>query len=307
MNEFEIIHEIRNLREEQIPSWIENRRSELEGEENSELLNDFKINNKNLETNFLARTSTINKDEYEALPFILDDIEPYKQLVSDIRNSDNELIENNNYIIHMIQCLIINYFGLHGIEESRSELFKSYKIDNEPISITLFKKNLSAMSVERSAMAHNLLRFLGYNSILNYGCTSSNSSQDSQLHAFNCIINNGRALIVDFTNPSYIDGKYYVPSCFVIGEEQVQGFFDGEFQIEVQHKDYYTKNGEVQEYKTVMKYESNPIMQTEEPKDMSSASVEEKSMTLVQKTKWYKRIVEFFKRILKKQNKEVCN
>lgn len=313
MNEHDVIQEILSLSEDQIKNWAEDRISKLENENNNSWLKELHINNQNLKSNFIPHSKIIRRDDYDIIPFRIDDTELYIKLITSIREADSDLINNNNYIIHLIQCTIINYFGLHGIDESRSALCK--KADNT-LSIKDFKQNLTAMSTERSCVAHNLLKFLGFNDILNYGCTYTSNSTDKQLCTFNCIINAGRALIVDFTHPSYLDGQYYIPACYGIGEEQLRGFLCGELQLDVNHKDYYTKEGELQEYKTPMKYESNPLAKLDEtteiaPEGIITENIQEESnnntetgIALVPKTKWYQKIIDFFRRIFKKRGKK---
>lgn len=317
MNEDNIIQKIRDLKEEEIDNWITNRVATLEKEKRNPVEN-LQIKNKNIETSFIPQEKIIEKENFDMKPFKLDNQDYLKQIINDVRQTEEELATNNNYIMHIVQCAIINYFGLHGVEESRNDLFKSNS--KTVFSITDFEKNLTGMSIERSAMAQNILTFLGYDTILNYGCISNESNKEEEPHAYNCIINGGMALLIDFTTPSYLDGQYYIPSCFAIGQEQLTGFLNGETQIEFGHKDYYTKDGEVQEYETKMIYASNPIaveqeeLQTEQEQltqqpviaeqNQAREQSEETRMTLVPKVKWYQKIVEFFKKLFKRNKNE---
>ena len=311
MDVINIIQEIRNLKEEEINNWIDNRIARIKKEEINPIEN-LQINNKNIETSFIQCEKIIDNKNFEMRPFKIDNNNYLKQLIEEIRKAEEELSTNNNYIVHMVQCTIINYFGLHGVEESRNDLFKSNK--KEVLSISDFEKNLTAMSVERSAIAQNILTFLGYNAILDYGNLINRNNSEEEPHSYNCIINNGMALLIDFTNPSYLDGQYYIPACFAIGQEQLQGFLNGETQIEFEHKDYYTKDGEIKEYETSMIYASNPVLEeteTEKNNVQESANIitdkkqekqtlEETRMTLIPKVKWYQKIVDFFKKLFKR-------
>ncbi|MBR3325608.1 MAG: hypothetical protein IKG14_06180 [Clostridia bacterium] len=317
MNEKDIIQKIRSLKDKDSERWIEKRIELLEKNENNNILGDYNIKNKNIETSFIPKNKIIKNNSFNMMPFKMDTIDYLEDIVKDIQYADEELISNNNYIIHIIQCKIINYFGLHGVEESRNDLFKEKR--NEALSITDFKKNLTAMSLERSVMAQNILTFLGFDSILNYGLITSESNNHEEQHAYNCILNNGMALLIDFTTPSNLDGQYYIPSCFAIGGEQLQGFLDGQTQIEFGHKDYYTKDNEIQEYETKMIYSSNPIIENQEQEftqeskeevlenikeENKETKQEETRMTLVPKAKWYQKIVDFFKKLFKRNKKD---
>lgn len=311
MDVINIIEEIRNLKEDEINNWIDSRITTIE-KENNNPIDTLSIRNKNIETSFISHEKIIKKDNFDMKPFKIDNNDYLKQLIDEIRKAEDELCTNNNYIVHMTQCTIINYFGLHGVEESRDDLFNSNS--KEVLSINDFEKNLSAMSIERSAMAQNILTFLGYNTILNYGYLINRNNNQEEPHAYNCIINNGMALLIDFTNPSYLDGQYYIPACFAIVEEQLSSFLNGETQIEFEHKDYYTKDGEIKEYETSMIYASNPAFEETEitenevdintntigEKNQETQSSEETRMTLVPKVKWYQKIVDFFKKLFKR-------
>lgn len=311
MDVINIIQEIRNLKEEEINNWIDNRIYTIE-KENNNPIESLKIKNKNIETSFIKCDETINKENFDMKPFKIDNNNYLKQLINEVKNAEEDLATNNNYIVHMVQCTIINYFGLHGVEESRNDLYKSNS--KEVMSISDFEKNLTAMSIERSTMAQNILIFLGYNAILDYGNLVNRNNSEEEPHAYNCIINNGMALLIDFTNPSYLDGQYYIPACFAIGQEQLQGFLNGETQIEFEHKDYYTKDGEIQEYETSMIYASNPVLEETKTdtnkvqentniitdKNQETQTSEETRMTLIPKVKWYQKIVDFFKKLFKR-------
>ncbi len=277
MNEKDIIKEIINLDEDKIDEWINQRINFLENtttEDRDEIsltsyiLRRAKGEKDNTEVHgYIPKTTRLKKESFELAGFVLDDISYYKQVIDFIREAkDNNIINteknmvNNNYIMQIIQCTIINYLGLYSNESKRNTLYNSRAdIDNNILSIKEFKRNGSAMCAEKSSMAQNILAFLGYDPMMIYGYMSTDKGINNEAHAYNCIIRNGKAMLVDFTNPSFKDGQYYMPSCYPVNGENLSNFMKGKAQIEVEHKDYYTENGENKEDITSVVYASEEI------------------------------------------------
>lgn len=256
MNEKNIVEEIRALKNDEIEKYIEERISTLEDTavEDRDEISDFNFITRRLNVKkdnteihgFIPSKTKLKKMRFDLSSFRLDDTSYYKDVIDYIRKADEKNATNNNYLMGVIQCTIINYLGERGTDQRRNALYDSKSdINDLSLSISNFQRNGTAMCVERSAMAQNILSFLGYDPILIYGYMSSNKGITNEAHAYNCIIREGKAMLVDFTNPIYKDGKYYKPACFPVSGDDLAKFMKGQAQIEIQHKDYVTKDGEL--------------------------------------------------------------
>lgn len=277
MDEKQIIQQIIDLKEDEIEQYIEQRTEELEKTaiEDREQISTFsyklrrmKGEKENTEVvGYIPSKTKISKMQFDVSSFRIDDNSFYRTIIDYIKAYDPNNIKrgdkvNNNYIMDMIQCTIINYFGMRGNESARNALYDSkddVENDNNALSISDFKGNNTAMCAERSAVAQNILSFLGYNPIMIMGYLSSKKGIVNEGHAFNCIIRNGKAILVDFTNPICKDGKYYSVAKYPIKEDDLQAFMKGKGQIEVQYKDLYTENGENKEEIIPAVYSSEEI------------------------------------------------
>lgn len=263
MEERKIINIIRNIDETEIDEWINRRLDFLENaaEENRPeiSLNSFVIRRargekENTEIHgFIPSKTILKKMSFDLNGFVLDDRSYYRDIVNYIRNADEKTAFNNNYIMNVIQHEIGIYLGESGSEARRNKLYdsavdfedKENEFDSMALSISDFKNNRTAMCLERSAMAQNILAFLGYDPMLIMGYMSTNSGVTNETHAYNCIIRNGKAMLVDFTNPIYKDGRIFKAATFPINGEKLEGFKKGRGQVEVIHKDLKTVDGQV--------------------------------------------------------------
>ena len=303
MNEKQIIQEIIDLDKSEIEKFIEERTNKLDEtatEDREELslmtigFSRMKGIRENTEVvGYIPKRVHLKKMQFDMASFVLDDKSVYKIIIDYIKNADPNNVKrgdsvNNNYIMKMVQSTIIKYFGLRGNEKSRNYLYDSKSdIDDDMLSISDFKNNNAAMCVERSAMAQNILSFLGYNPMMIYGYLSSKRAAMNEGHAFNCIIREGKGMLMDFTNPINKDGRYFKPAQYPINDESLQKFMKGKAQIEVQHKDLYTENGKVKEDVIPLVYSSEEIdpkyfehkreKETIKPNNITSAT---KDMTL---------------------------
>ena len=271
MKEKEIIAQIQALKDEEINTWIEDRLTELENntEENrkeiSLLATQLRRMNNNFNNTevhgFIPSTTRLKKMPVDMASVKIDDKSFYRTVVEYIKNSNEKYITNNNYIMNIIQCTIINYFGQSATHSKRNALYDSKSDINSDLTLSIsdFKRNETAMCVERGAMGQNLLAFLGYDPLLIYGFASNDKGIINEGHVYNCIIRNNKGMLVDFTNPTFKDGKYYRPSCYPINSEKLENFIKGKAQVEVEHKDYITIGDEIQEDKTVYVYSSDQI------------------------------------------------
>lgn len=277
MEERKIITLIRNLEDSEIDEWINRRLDILEdtAEENREeiSLNSFITRRGRGEKDiteihgFIPSTTILKKMTFDLNGFVLDDRSYYRDIVNYIRNADEKKAFNNNYIMNVIQHKIVQYLGISGSETRRNNLYDSAvdfededkDFDSQALSIKDFKNNGTAMCIERSAMAQNILSFLGYDPMLIMGYMSTNKGVTNQAHAYNCIIRNGKAMLADFTNPIYKDGKLFKAALFPIDGEKLEKFKKGSGQTVVIHKDLKTVNGQNFEIPTSMVYASEEI------------------------------------------------
>lgn len=277
MKEKEIINLIRNLDESKIDKWINTRLDILEGtaeEDREEIsLNSFVIRRakgekENTEIHgFIPSTTVLKKMSFDFTGFVLDDREYYRDIVDYIRNANEKTAYNNNYIMMVIQCKIAQYLGIIGNELNRNKLYDSavnfedeeQEFISKTLSIKDFQNNGTAMCVERSAMAQNILAFLGYDPMLVMGYISSDKGVTNEAHAYNCIIRDGKAMLVDFTNPIYKDGMIYRAATFPIDGESLEKLKKGFGNVEVVHNDFKTVNGQKVEVPTRIVYASDEI------------------------------------------------
>ena len=275
MDERDIITQIIKMDNAEIDAWIADRVGLLERttiEDRNEIssisyiLRRAKGEKENTEVQgFIPSKTELKKMQFDIASFRMDDTSFYKSVIDFIKKAkpDNIMRDgkiNNNYIMNIVQCSIINYLGLHGSESQRNALYNSRAdIDDAPLSISDFKQNGTAMCVEKSAMAQNILAFLGYNPMMIIGYLSSENGITNEGHAYNCIIRNEKGMLIDFTNPIMKDGKYFKPSMFAIDSDKLEEFKKGKAQIEVTHIDLHTKGNEIEEEPIRLVYSSKSI------------------------------------------------
>ncbi len=275
MDEKDIIAQIIHMDSEEINLWIADRISLLEStaiEDRDEIsstsytLRRARGEKENTEVQgFIPSKTQLRKMQFDLASFRMDDTSFYKSVIDYIKKAKPESLMrdgkiNNNYIMNIVQCSIINYLGLHSSESRRNALYNSRaNIDDEPLSISDFKQNGTAMCVEKSAMAQNILAFLGYNPMMIFGYLSNEKGITNEGHAYNCIIRNGKAMLIDFTNPIMKDGKYFKPAMFAIDSDKLEDFKKGKAQIEVTHIDLHTKGDQIEEEPIQLVYSSEVI------------------------------------------------
>lgn len=277
MDEKQIIQQIIDLKEDEVEEYIEQRLIELENtavedrdviSSVSYILRRAKGEKENTEVvGYIPSKTKLQKMQYDIAMFKLDDKSFYRTVIDYIKEIDSKKIKqgdkiNHNYIMNIIQCTLINYFGIKGNESRRIALYNSkddVENDDNILSIKDFKGNNTAMCLERSAVAQNILAFLGYNPMMVMGFLSNKKGIVNEGHAFNCIIRNEKGMLVDFTNPICKDGEYCGVAQYPIKKEKLQEFMKGKGQIEVQYKNLYTENGEVKEEIIPAVYSSEEI------------------------------------------------
>lgn len=135
--------------------------------------------------------------------FLLNDEEIYKLPIENMKKLKEskqwDSTSLNTKMIVGIEMSVVEYFGRHGNEESRQELFEDSK---DIINIKEMKNKNIAVCQERTALAHNLASFLGIECIMING--KLKYEQDGKkieiVHAFNIFDFDGDKYLLDFTN-----------------------------------------------------------------------------------------------------------
>ncbi len=259
----EIVNEIRNLKEENVEEWINNRLEFLEitATEDRKNLNPLaamkkRIDNEgigdvNTEINGFIKPETQISKNFYSTGFVLDDKSFYTTITMALKQAEQSLSKNNSYIMHMIQITINKYFGVTGTEERRTQVYdNNVELDEDgfpsrkPFSISKFRQNYSGLCSERTAVAQNILSFLGYDAMMIYGNVLAEHSNKNEAHAYNCImLPSGNGMLVDFSNPIFKDGIYYRPSIHRVDSDTMKKFIHGKGEIEVSHKAIRTIEG----------------------------------------------------------------
>lgn len=191
----------------------------------------------------------INKDNYH-VGFI-----PFKSKITYSNNSSNYYsMDTKDYlydfarflrenkitqemdIIYNLEYFINEYFGypsnitreeiLHeeALEKSRNEV--DYKKEIRNNNISTLKNKGCAGSTEKSALAQNILSFLGFKTMYIVGCINHN--QEEKLHAYNLINANDSYRLIDYSNPvkSIKNNKIkaFYPFIQVMKKEEAKSF-----------------------------------------------------------------------------------
>ena len=273
-NEFNLITKIINLKDEEIDFFIQERTNLLEDdatELRSELsmftISCSRINGRGESSEvigFIPSNTRVKKWDKDLSSFNVDDLDLYRSLITYIKKVDPNLLINNgklcnDNVMRLVQAVIIDYFGLFSTEEDRSSLYES-KSGDESFSISEFKRNKTALSVERAAVAQNLLSFLGYNPMMVYGYLSRENDKVNSDHVFNIIMRNGKATVADFTNPIYKDGHFYQTALYSINADRLENFKKGKGILDIDHMSFHNNGqGEVEEELERWVYSSEEI------------------------------------------------
>lgn len=124
-------------------------------------------------------------------PLVLDDIEAYFVLFETLKQNSSNFNLNNeneidNFVCDSIQKAVFRYFG-NGVPNDvvRTMLYKTAHEKDEDLPISKFKGTNMSMCTERSALAHNFFKILGYNSSYVSGMVFLNGQKD--LHSYNAV------------------------------------------------------------------------------------------------------------------------
>ena len=277
-NEFNLIQKMLLLKDDEIDEFIDSRLNFLEenATENREEISFFTVGCSRINgrgespevIGYIPSRTNIKKTATDMSSFRLDDKEAYKSLIAFLRKIDPNLIINNgklcnNNVMRLVQAVLIDYFGLYANDNDRNQLYESkadIDQDDNSFSVKEFKRNNTGMCVERTALAQNLLAFLGYNPMMVYGYLSRENGERNVGHSYNIIIRNGKAILADFSNPIFKDNHFYKTALYPINAETLEHFKKGRGSFAITHKNYHTnEEGEVVETGERRVYSSDEI------------------------------------------------
>ena len=262
MNVEVIMSEIRDLRHKDMRNWVKNRINYLEAntKEKDEVISSYtsmlrKLNNyENTEVcDYIPSTTRIKIRPENLNAFRIDDDQIYYELCEEIMKLPNGVRINHAILFNLIQKTILLYFGGNGHAELRDQLWEARGVnEKEALSMRDYKDRGAALCAERAAVAHNLLTFAGYESIMVFGYKSTCSDINDE-HTFNCVaIEDEKRLLVDFTNPYLVAGNFF-PEYKFLEESEYQDFVKGVGQLEVYYRGHtYNSSGIMQDKSSVV-------------------------------------------------------
>lgn len=184
---------------------------------------------------------------------LINDPAIYNALFDSIRQlKENPAWQNRNMreiaqyaLVNALGTYFGNFYGTDGTEEANRAFYMDHSgIDSEDIPISDFRGKQIGVCAEKTAVAQNLLTFMGYNSelIMSTDCKlepSDNISRDG--HAYQIISSESGRFIHDPTNPVIVnntEGSLYavIPASYQITEDQYRLIENGG-RVEVVHTD----------------------------------------------------------------------
>ena len=182
------------------------------------------------------------------IPLHLDDDSVYTgfdEKKQEYQNQFGEAMDSHKAAIFAAQKMTMEYFGVSGNHRLREDIYSHDDWNRDFVSVTDFKNKNAAVCLERSALAHNLLKFGGEDSVLLAG--DCNLVGKVEAHSFNVVKKDDGYYIFDPTNPSlgevneqgHLDA--YLPATYEISNEQFDRLMKGE-PIEVVHLEIKKEN-----------------------------------------------------------------
>ncbi|MGD8744353.1 MAG: hypothetical protein PVJ52_02060 [Candidatus Woesebacteria bacterium] len=188
--------------------------------------------------------------------FKVDDKSIYSDFVDNIRTFKNHDQWKTKTISeikpHAILKTIGEYFGNYanyiGLEDRHMEFYTDHTSgSSESVSLSEHKGRGVAMCTEKSAVAQNLISFLGDSSELciSKGCEINVGKEEK--HVFNIISSENGYFIFETSNPVYRKDEEdniinYLPAIYKITDEQYSNLMNGE-SVLVKHKNQQVING----------------------------------------------------------------
>ena len=218
-----IIECIKEIEEEQLENLIDSRLACLIEHD------DFYT----YDTNGILKTDKFLSKEDEiksSLPsLVLDDIVAYRYLINNVRN----MLQPNSDLQTVLKCVQKSVFDYYGIGiPNEIERIMTYKLKNkaEKLSVSEFRNSGNAWCTERAALAHNFMKFLGYEDVIVSKKVRINNIET--LHVFNFVKENGKTYLYDFINtPTMKDVPLPEISFKEIDEKSAKMIFDSQKMV----------------------------------------------------------------------------
>lgn len=192
-----MINLIKNVKEEDIDSFIDSRLSEISNKEEKEIGYNTDITcydgflDEKVRTNVTCEFLMVNGliETYTG-SVIFDDKEMFKYLVNELKDNDSiceAVIKSVNKYLSL-DTRYSKYIGIKQYQSMRSQIYHSYSSSmNKPLSIKLFHENKAALCAEVAGVTQNMFKFLGIES--DYVVLGE---ENDDFHAFNIVYPNGR-------------------------------------------------------------------------------------------------------------------
>lgn len=185
---------------------------------------------------------------------LLDDTSCYTELLRQIHILSDlpHILDSSQIALIAVQCTVDNYFGQY--QGSWEDLYLNheavYHQENsyESVSIKQFKDKGIAVCFEKAPIAHNLLVFLGYRSLLVYADECRLEDNEKEKHIYNIFFTDQGPVLYDPTNPTTVaerngDFAGFLPALYPLRMEDLVAIQDGR-SVEVTHQDLVLiKNG----------------------------------------------------------------
>ncbi len=182
-------------------------------------------------------------------PFHLDDPKVYSVLI-EVLQEYKQMGESLEKVIpgavqHTLTEYFGNPFGTSTTETKNREFYSKRAVPEKgPVSLVELKGKNIAVCAEKASLAHNLFRFLGFDSylVLSQKCELKEGEKEP-LHAYNIIKRGDKYFLFDPTNPGTSEHKAtgkierYHPAIYAISEEQFEEIEKGN-TVKITHRDY---------------------------------------------------------------------
>ena len=162
----------------------------------------------------------------DSMALSFDDVEEvYKMLIANLQQiAKNKALSQEEIIFRAVTKTVFDYVGGQYVEGGDKERFSHLKEGtdyNYEGNITSFKGSKHAMCAERSAISHQLFKFLGVDSAY---CSSHIERRGGiEAHAFNLVKINGKTVLFDAT---LLDRSKKVCTSAVVFDNLDESVFD---------------------------------------------------------------------------------
>ena len=185
--------------DEDIENYVKNRLNYLEKKSEKKLISALT----GIKSGYITKDSPIHASLIFSSPFYLDDFNLYVKFVKHLKQFNREK-SSENIIDLDVFTLICSMFVIDLFYDSSKKTIDRHDLYDlkAELSIRDFYKNGSAKCIEKSAVMHNLLCFLGIPSNLIIGELKLKGEEEGEeLHAYNIVNDPKKNLwLVDFTN-----------------------------------------------------------------------------------------------------------